>query len=424
MLEYNIVYILTNPIFVFAIFKLYRTFYDELATSKGIEKVSYFLYFILVSVVVLVTRIPIINLILNAIFLLVISLNYKSSFQRKIIIPSLVLSILFAIEITVSVAIGYIDISAVNDSSFNSAVGLILIRVMTLIVAYLINKLMKTRNNNLKIPKIYYLAFTIIQMGSLYLYVASLESRNLSIQKILISGVILIIINMTMILIDEKIYHSIIIKSEKQMLKEQNIAYENQIKLMDQSTKALKALKHDMKNHLTVLRDIYSKEKSEESEVYFEKIINEIEGKEFSQSGNFIIDSMINFKLGQLRNNGIQVSLDVNVPQELNISTYDLTVILGNLLDNAITAIKKADKKLLDLNISCSMGNLIIIIKNTHNNILEIENNELSTTKKDKENHGIGIPSIKKSLENYDGEIIIEYTETVFSVSVIIPYIN
>jgi sensor histidine kinase regulating citrate/malate metabolism len=133
---------------------------------------------------------------------------------------------------------------------------------------------------------------------------------------------------------------------------------------------------------------------------------------------------MINFKLGQLRNNGIQVSLDVNVPQELNISTYDLTVILGNLLDNAITAIKKADKKLLDLNISCSMGNLIIIIKNTHNNIIEISDNEFSTTKKNKENHGIGIPSIKKSLENYDGEIRIEYTETVFSVSVIIPYIN
>jgi sensor histidine kinase regulating citrate/malate metabolism len=44
--------------------------------------------------------------------------------------------------------------------------------------------------------------------------------------------------------------------------------------------------------------------------------------------------------------------------------------------------------------------------------------------KKNKENHGIGIPSIKKSLENYDGEIRIEYTETVFSVSVIIPYIN
>lgn len=424
MQAYNITYILTNPIFVFAIFKLFRAFYDELVYSEKTEKISYLSYFIFISSIVFVTRIPLINLVLTALFLFVISFNYKSSLQRKIIIPTLILSILFVVEMTVSVTIGYIDISIVNNSSFNSAVGLILIRVMTLIVAYLINKLMKIRNNNLKIPKIYYLAFTIVQMGSLYLYVASLESRNLSIQKILISGVILVIINVTMILIDEKIYHSIIIKSEKQMLKQQNIAYENQIKLMDQSTKALKALKHDMKNHLTVLHDIYSMRKSEELDVYFEKIIDEIEGKEFSQSGNFIIDSMINFKLGQLRNNGIQVSLDVNVPQELNISTYDLTVILGNLLDNAITAIKKADRKLLDLSISCSMGNLIIILKNTYNNILEIENNELNTTKKDKENHGIGISSIKKSLENYDGEIRIEYTETVFSVSVIIPYIN
>jgi hypothetical protein len=218
MQAYNITFILTNPIFVFAIFKLFRAFYDELAYSKKTEKINYLLYFIFISSIVFVTRIPIINLISTALFLFIISFNYKSSLQRKIIIPTLILSILFVVEMTVSVTIGYIDISIVNNSSFNSAVGLILIRVMTLIVAYLINRLIKTRNSNLKIPKIYYLAFTIIQMGSLYLYVASLESRNLSIQKILISGVILIIINLTMILIDEKIYHSIIIKSEKQML--------------------------------------------------------------------------------------------------------------------------------------------------------------------------------------------------------------
>jgi len=424
MLEYNITYIITNPIFIFAIFKLFRTFFDELAYSKTIEKISYFVYFIFVLTIVFIIRIPIINLISTAFFLFIISFNYKSSLQRKIIIPSLILSILFVIEITVSVFIGYIDISAVNDSSFNSAVGLILIRVVTLIVAYLINKLMKARNNNLKIPKVYYLAFTIIQMGSLYLYIISLENRNLSIQNILISGVILIIINLTMIIIDEKIYYSMIVQSEKQMLKEQNIAYENQIKLMDQSTKAMKALKHDMKNHLTVLHNIYSKKESKESDNYFESIIDEIEGKEHCQSGNFIIDSMINFKLGQLRMSNYQLSLDVNVPQKLDVSTYDLTVILGNLLDNAITAIKKSDKKLLELSISCSMGNLIIIIKNSYNNILEIDNDNLTTTKKNKDKHGIGLSNIKESLKKYDGEIRIEYTENIFSVTVIIPYVN
>ena len=424
MLEYNITYIITNPIFIFAIFKLFRTFFDELAYSKTIEKISYFVYFIFVLTIVFIIRIPIINLISTAFFLFIISFNYKSSLQRKIIIPSLILSILFVIEITVSVFIGYIDISAVNDSSFNSAVGLILIRVVTLIVAYLINKLMKARNNNLKIPKVYYLAFTIIQVGSLYLYIISLENRNLSIQNILISGVILIIINLTMIIIDEKIYYSMIVQSEKQMLKEQNIAYENQIKLMDQSTKAMKALKHDMKNHLTVLHNIYSKKESKESDNYFESIIDEIEGKEHCQSGNFIIDSMINFKLGQLRMSNYQLSLDVNVPQKLDVSTYDLTVILGNLLDNAITAIKKSNKKLLELSISCNMGNLIIIIKNSYNNILEIDNDNLTTTKKNKDKHGIGLSNIKESLKKYDGEIRIEYTENIFSVTVIIPYVN
>ena len=424
MLEYNIAYILTNPIFVFAIFKLYRTFFDKLAYSKRVEKASYFLYSVFISVIIFVTRIPIINLIITALFLFINSFNYKSSLQRKIIIPSLILSILFVIEMIVSVIFGYIDISIVNDSSFNSAVGIILIRVVTLIVAYLINKLMQARNNNLKIPKIYYLAFTVIQMGTLYLYIVSLESNNLSIQSILMRGAILIIINLTMILIDEKIYYSMVIQSEKQMLKEQNIVYEKQIKLMDQSTRAMKVLKHDMKNHLTVLHGIYSKRNSEESDVYFQRIIDEIEGNDYSQSGNFIIDSMINFKLGQLRKTNYQLSLDLNIPQKLDVSTYDLTVILGNLLDNAITAIKKADRKLLDLSISCSMGNLIIILKNSYNGPLKIENGKFLSTKKNKENHGIGFSNIKQSLNNYDGEIRLEYSKDIFSAHVIIPYIN
>jgi len=284
--------------------------------------------------------------------------------------------------------------------------------------------LMQARNNNLKIPKIYYLAFTVIQMGTLYLYIVSLESNNLSIQSILMRGAILIIINLTMILIDEKIYYSMVIQSEKQMLKEQNIVYEKQIKLMDQSTRAMKVLKHDMKNHLTVLHGIYSKRNSEESDVYFQRIIDEIEGNDYSQSGNFIIDSMINFKLGQLRKTNYQLSLDLNIPQKLDVSTYDLTVILGNLLDNAITAIKKADRKLLDLSISCSMGNLIIILKNSYNGPLKIENGKFLSTKKNKENHGIGFSNIKQSLNNYDGEIRLEYSKDIFSAHVIIPYIN
>jgi sensor histidine kinase regulating citrate/malate metabolism len=226
-----------------------------------------------------------------------------------------------------------------------------------------------------------------------------------------------------MIIIDEKIYNSIIVKNEKRILKQQNIAYENQAEIINQSTESIRSLRHDMKNHLIILREIYANDKTDEIEPYIGKILEQMDSRIFSQSNNFVIDSIINFKLRQLKNKDVDITLDINVPQIINILAYDITVILGNLLDNAITAVEQSEKKMLNLSISCNMGNLIILMDNSFNGNLIIENEKFRTTKSFKANHGIGYTNIEKSLENYEGEIRTDYTKDIFSVSIIIPYI-
>ena len=236
-----------------------------------------------------------------------------------------------------------------------------------------------------------------------------------------------ILIDENMIVINDLILAELIpflrIKKEKEILKQQNIAYENQAEIINQSTESIRSLRHDMKKHLIILREIYANDKTDEIEPYIGKILEQMDSRIFSQSNNFVIDSIINFKLRQLKNKDAQITLDINVPQTMDILPYDLTVILGNLLDNAITAIEKAENKMLNVSIGCNMGNLIILMDNSFNGNVIIENEEFKTTKSFKANHGIGFTSIEKSLENYEGEIRTEYTEDVFSVSVIIPYI-
>jgi len=424
MLDYEIIHIVTNTIFTFAIYKLFHTFFNEDVYDRKIEKLSYLLYFVSSSALIFITRIPLIILIFTVSFLFIISLNYKSSIQKKIIVSSLIYAILFVIEILVSVSIGFIDISAVNSSTFNSVVGLILIRTITMIVAYLLNRYKSSSRKDFQIPKIYYFAFIIILFGTLYLFVTSLENDNLTIYKVLVSGAILITVNVTMIMIDEKIYNSIVATNEKNILKQQNIAYENQAEIINQSTESIKALKHDMKNHFIMLNEMYKNSKKDEIETYIGKILDEIDSGGFSQSNNFVIDSIINFKLRKLQNTDTKINIDISVPQSINILAYDITVILGNLLDNAITAILKSKNKKLDLRISCNMGNLIILMDNSFDGKLIIENGKFKTTKPFRANHGIGLTNIEKSLENYGGEMRTEYTTDTFSVDVIIPYEN
>lgn len=424
MLNYEIIHIVTNTIFTFAIYKFFYIFFDEDAYNKGLEKLSYILYFILSSISVFVTRVPINTLVFTLIFLFAISLNYKSSLQKKIIFSSFIYSILFVIEIITSVSIGFLDISAIQNSSFDSSVGLILIRTITMIVAYLISRYKMSIKKDFSIPKIYYLAFAIVLLGTLYLFVTSLENSKITLYNVIISGVILIAVNITMILIDEKIYNSIIAVNEKNILKQQNIAYENQTEIINQSIKSIESLKHDMKNHLMMLNEMYASNKKDEIESYIGKILDEIDNEVFSQSNNFVIDSMINFKLRKLQNTDTKIYMDINVPESINILAYDITVILGNLLDNAITAILQSKNKKLDLQISCSMSNLIILMDNSFSGNLIIEKGKFKSTKSFKENHGMGLANVEKSLENYRGEIRTEYTSEIFSVFVIIPYDN
>ena len=424
MLDYEMVHIATSPIFTFAIYKLFHSFFVGQVHNKQVELLSYCGYTILLSAIIFITRVPLIMLMFNVIFLFIISFNYQSSIQKKIVATSFIYSILLLVEIIVSVGIGFLDISIYNDSSFESIVGLILIRTITMIVAYLLSRYKNSNNNNFSLPPLYYLAFTIILFGTLYLFTTSLENDNLTIYNVLLSGTILIIVNVTMIIIDERIYNALILANEKNILKQQNIAYENQAEIISQSMESIKSIRHDMKNHLIMLSEMYRNNKSGEAETYIEDIIDEIDNGGFSKSNNFVIDSIINFKLRTLLGTNTKITVNINVPQQINIFAYDLTVILGNLLDNAITAVLKSKNKKLDLQISCNMGNLIILIDNSYDGKIIIENGQLKTTKTLNSNHGIGLINIEKSLANYDGEMRTEYTTEMFSVAVIIPYEN
>lgn len=419
---YEIIHVATSPVFAFAIYKLFHTVFTEKVRNKHVEIFSYCCYVLLLSATIFFTRIPLVMLSFNVASLFLLSFNYQSSIQKKIIATSLVYSVVLVIELVVSAAIGFLDISIYRNSTFNSVIGLILIRTITMIAAYLLNRYKDSTKRDYPIPKRYYFAFTVILFGTLYLFTLSLENNNLTIYNVLISGSILILVNITMIIIDEKIYNVIMLNNEKRILTLQNISYENQAEIINQSDVSIKAFRHDMKNHFIALNEMYKNDNKDEIEIYIGKIIEELEKGGFSNSNNCVIDSIINFKLRKLQDVNAKISVEVNAPQNMNILAYDITVISGNLLDNAIGAVLKSENKKIDLRISCSMGKLIILIDNSFDGNLIIENGKFKTTKAFKNNHGIGIANVERSLEHYDGEMRTEYTKDTFSVAVIIPY--
>lgn len=113
------------------------------------------------------------------------------------------------------------------------------------------------------------------------------------------------------------------------------------------------------------------------------------------------------------------------MPTELAHS-FDIVIILGNLLENAIDASKQTDEKVLNVYISFKQGVLKIEIENSFlEKLLLQEKNELgevffATTKRNKMQYGIGISSVKKIVEKYNGNMEIKHRNQRFFVKIIL----
>ena len=107
----------------------------------------------------------------------------------------------------------------------------------------------------------------------------------------------------------------------------------------------------------------------------------------------------------------------------MSVSTGDLGVLYGNLLDNAIEACLKIpkDKRFIELDSKYLNGDLIIIMKNSKQ---PEKSRELRTTKKDKWRHGRGIRLVKQTAERYLGTFFVEDKGEVFESRVILRKIK
>ncbi|MFI3201078.1 MAG: GHKL domain-containing protein [Eubacteriales bacterium] len=422
MTTYEMVYIVTSIIYVFSINKLFETFFYKLPSNKKVKNVLLVLYYIVLVGSIFVTRIPIIMMGINMFFLVLVSLCYKSTMKKKVLAVSLMYSIVIIIELIISILFGFFSLSGMKDSEVDSIIALICNSITTVTIVHLISKWKYLLNKDLIIYKRYYMAFFVVLFGTFVMFIMLLENKYLTIGHILMNSSILISVNFTMIVIDEKIYQAILSGNEKKMLEQQNIAMVNQMELINQSTESIRIMKHDFKNHLITLRYMYSNDKWKEYDTYMNHLVNEIEQKGIVSSNNFVIDSIINFKFGKEENKLINLEIDISVPEELHIHPHELTAVVGNLIDNAIYACKETLEKVITIHMSTRMRNLIIHISNSYNGDIVVENEKLITTKECKVNHGLGIMSVEKILEMHGGELLMEYDDNIFSVTVVLPY--
>jgi len=213
------------------------------------------------------------------------------------------------------------------------------------------------------------------------------------------------------------LYHKLIMeesaKYEKIILQNQNQAYENQTLLKEDFHRQLDKQLHDMKKQLAIIGDLAQEQENEKLQGYIKILIGDAASiKSGINSGNIIIDSIINSKLYTAILQNTQLDTDVLLSSTFEMNDVDLVTILGNLLDNALEAcshLPESDRK-IQLHISLKHNTLIIRVQNTFDKSkLNILNNILHTNKKDQYHHGIGLKNVKSTVDKYGGMMKVIY---------------
>ena len=161
----------------------------------------------------------------------------------------------------------------------------------------------------------------------------------------------------------------------------------------------LQSLRHDLKNkHLTLLALL--EENPDEAREYLQSLTDSISGKQTFYSKNLTVNYLLNQKLHDVED---EIELDINcfIPQELSIQPDVLAVILGNCLDNSISAcLRLTDKseRTLSLNIRYFQQNLFISINNTFNE-------QEQETRKTRQRDGWGLRNVDALVQEYQGTI-------------------
>lgn len=195
-------------------------------------------------------------------------------------------------------------------------------------------------------------------------------------------------------------------KKEQQLMKQQLEYKAEYYKELSIKQKYSNKTLHDLKNQLFALKEVLLNNE-EEGIRKITKICEDIlTSQTMSFTGNEAVDALLTVKIQKMKEKEIKFTNKIYMLKNNTIDIFDLCVLLGNLLDNAIEASEKVslEERFIHLDMVQRANYLSIKIINETDGNFRIENNKIITTKKQKELHGFGLQSISEIAEKYNGK--------------------
>ena len=437
MLVNNVFWLIVTVVSLIVEWTVLKIVLDEISSIKRKKAIVYLNLLISISIILVLSINnfnPNIKLFIGiAITFIFYISNYEVSKLKGFLISLLYWMILIGFDaIGVSLVTLINSLENINKLLENNILRLELIILTKLLLISLI-PLIKFRKIKLQINKrecIYItipLLANIISITSIFGFIFKDRSvdANESI-TILIISIILLLSNISLVVIISRIIKDNKLRLENKIIKEKmDIQYQYYLNLKESQSKTRK-LYHDMNNHMICIKNICGLD--ERADKYIDEITSQLRDCNILfDTGNVILDVILNEKKSICNKYDIEFLVDVKFSECDFIDMADVCSIFSNMIDNAIEACKKINStnisKVIKLRGTIVNQFAVIKCKNTKINDIIIKKDKIITDKRDYFIHGIGISSIKNSVEKYDGNVEIDISDNDFLMTIYIPLI-
>ena len=196
----------------------------------------------------------------------------------------------------------------------------------------------------------------------------------------------------------------LVLEKEKKDMESKLKAYEQQYKSMCDSMEQEKRRRHDLRHHFRTMGTLVHGGKTEELQEYIGSYLAELEKAESRKlSENSVLNGVLSYYIIQAEQNGIRVKSDIQVQDSYPFNIMDMTVLLGNAMENAIRACKECPPERRCIHVAIRQLKKSILIK-LENDVSEAE--DFGRNQRLVKNiRGYGMESIELVTRKYQGSV-------------------
>ncbi|MBR6580265.1 MAG: GHKL domain-containing protein [Ruminococcus sp.] len=416
----DIIYVISYIFTIYSMYNFMTAFFDEYITPKPVLVLSYILYPVILCTTYLTIDIPLVNLTAGLVAIFILTMNYKSSMKKRIVLDIFITMLFVLIDSIIAVSFGYTGVSPVEQGSYSYPVGYVAI-ALVVFIASLISKKFKKKNSQENVSAVEWIASITIPISSMYIIIIFLQYISTISKAKTVAGIVVILfINTLVFALYDRLSESNKAKLDSAIFEQEKKFYYEQCQYMQQNEENIRSFRHDMKNHLFTVAENIRTGEYEQAESYIKSMVNDklYNEKIYSSTGNIAIDSVLNYKLNEAAGKNICINADIKVPSDIVVDPTDITSIVGNLLDNSINAVSElsAENREIIIKLSYDRGRLFIAIQNKFDGAVKISDGR-PITKKDTAEHGYGLKNVERTLEKYNGQIEYQHSDGIFKVS-------